>query len=453
MTEREEELNTWLTRQCERLGIPGAVLGVVQDGGEHIACHGVTSTTDPLPVDETTLFMIGSTTKTLTATALMTFVDRGVLTLDDRVVDHLPDLELADRAARDEVTVGHLVDHTAGWVGDAMTDTGWGDDALARAIPQLVGGREQLTRPGTVASYNNAAFVLAGHLVAVLAGETYEQAVRRLVLEPLGMADTWFLPWEVANRRLAVGHAIGPDGPRPELEWPLSRAIGPAGTAMSTVADQLRYLRFHLDGTAATSPPITDRARESMQRQRASMGSGIDGIGVAWLLRDHGGQRVVEHGGNVSNLQVSSFAMAPDHGLGVTTLANGAGGRALGSAALDFVLERFAGWTPPPQPAPLALDDDRVAEYVGVYAAGQWDLVVEHTDGDLTVRMRITDVEEEMSDEVRASFEKPQPVAVVATDVIAPRDERHRTAGDFVRDDTGAVRFLRYGLRLARRVE
>ena len=117
----------------EKYSVPGMVLGVIVEGEAHTAALGVTSTAHPLEVTETTLFQIGSTTKTVTATALVRLVERGDLALDDPVRSHVPDLDLADDAVAAAVTIRHLLQHTAGWAGDLFVDTGDGDDEIGRA--------------------------------------------------------------------------------------------------------------------------------------------------------------------------------------------------------------------------------------------------------------------------------------------------------------------------------
>src|SRR2546430_623690 len=123
---------------CERVEaamthfqVPGVALGLWHDGQEHMAGFGVTNVNHPLPVDADTLFQIGSTTKTVTATAAMRLVERGVLDLDAPVRTYLPDLRLADDDVAARVTLRHLFTHTAGWEGDVFDDTGAGDDAPA----------------------------------------------------------------------------------------------------------------------------------------------------------------------------------------------------------------------------------------------------------------------------------------------------------------------------------
>src|SRR6266568_4898943 len=94
--------------------IPGVAVGVWADGQEIYACHGVTSVDNPLPVDRDTLYVLGSVTKTYTATALMRLVAEGRVELEAPVRRYIPELVLADERAAAEITVLHLLNHTAG---------------------------------------------------------------------------------------------------------------------------------------------------------------------------------------------------------------------------------------------------------------------------------------------------------------------------------------------------
>jgi len=159
-----------------RYHVPGVAVGIHWQGREHVRGFGVTNTDHPLPVDADTLFRIGSTTKTFTATAIMRLVEQGKLDLAAPARSYLPNLALADAAAARSVTLRQLLNHSAGWLGDDYGDFGRGDDALARflaAMKQL----PQLTPPGQVLAYNNAAIVVAGGIIGTLTGKPYETAL------------------------------------------------------------------------------------------------------------------------------------------------------------------------------------------------------------------------------------------------------------------------------------
>jgi len=152
-----QPLHERITEAMERLHVPGVAVGIIHDGAEHVAAFGVTNVDYPAPVVEDTLFQIGSTTKTLTATTVMRLVEEGKIDLDTPIRAYLPDLRLADEATAAGVTTRHLLTHTAGWSGDHFLDTGRGEDALAGYVASMA-DLPQLTPLGQVCSYNNAAF-------------------------------------------------------------------------------------------------------------------------------------------------------------------------------------------------------------------------------------------------------------------------------------------------------
>src|SRR5919198_1542716 len=115
-----KELQEKLTEVATELGVPGVAMGVLVDGEEQYAFHGVTSIENPLPVDENTLFQFGSTGKTYTATAMLCLVEQGLVDLNEKVKKYLPELTLQDKNTEENITVLQLFNHTAGWSGDVL---------------------------------------------------------------------------------------------------------------------------------------------------------------------------------------------------------------------------------------------------------------------------------------------------------------------------------------------
>jgi CubicO group peptidase (beta-lactamase class C family) len=446
----DPELDAVVAEKAREHRVPGLSVGVLLPDSALASNHGVTSASDPLPVDSDTLFMIGSTTKTLTGTAVMSLVDQERLSLSDRLVDLVPGFAVADPTTTQAVTVGHLLNHTAGWRGDALPATGFGDDALALAIP-VVAEEPQEFALGRFASYNNAALIVAGRVVECVTGQTFEQAVTELVLAPLGMSSTWFLPWEIANRRHAVGHLLRDHAEEPVPDWLISRAMAPAGGAASSLHDQLAFAAYHLDGRTTGTPPLKEETRLRMQEPTVSMRSTLTGVGVTWLLSEQSGVRLVSHGGNLSNLQTSAFHLAPDHGFALTVMGNSGGATAVGVELLAWCLEHYLG-VPPRSPRPtLPLTPELLDQYAGTYDLGQWALAVTAEDGRLFVQMVLP---EGSPEELRLLFVKPPTeMVLVGPDQLAPAAKPLEASADFVRDEGGAIRFLRHGMRLARRVE
>ena len=112
-----ELLSDFVAATAIKPGIPGAAVGVWANGEEAYACHRVTSVDNALPIDRDTLYVLGSVTKTFTATALMRLVAEGKVELDAPVRRYIPELRLADEQAAAKVTVLNLLNHTSGWAG------------------------------------------------------------------------------------------------------------------------------------------------------------------------------------------------------------------------------------------------------------------------------------------------------------------------------------------------
>jgi CubicO group peptidase (beta-lactamase class C family) len=446
------ELDAFVETRMAELKVPGVAVGVIVGGHEHTATFGVTSVAHPLPVDAETLFQIGSTTKTVTATALMHLAEQGRLDLEAPVQTYLPDFRVADPGVSENVRLRHLVTHTAGWLDGGVQETGDGDDALARFVAGMA-DLPQIAPLGEHFSYNNGGLPLAGRVIEAVTGQTYEAAAATLVLRPLGMERASFFPEEIMTEAFAVGHGPPPDSPDGNpvvLEpWALPRSLNPAGGLVSSLEDQLRYARFHLgDGTVNGARVLS---AGSVRRMREPLGPGgtvpaltvpFDAVGVTWQLWRRGGARIVSHPGGTAG-QMSAFSLVPDQGFALTVLTNAQRGLQLWFEISDRVLEGFLGLTPPPRAA-VPIARERLAEYVGAYA---------FPDGSQTIRIH------EEDDTLRLALSGPgQPAA--ASDLRPAGEDLFvvdylwlTMLTDFVRADDGEVAWVRFLGRLVPRVE
>lgn len=458
---RDDALAEQVHRLAADLSVPGVSVGVLADGADRYAYYGITSTTNPLPVDQTTLFQFGSTAKTYTATAIMVLMERGELELDAPVRRYLPEFALQDEDVAQAVTVLHLLNHTAGWEGDLSDDTGDGDDALQRYVA-LMRNIKQVTPLGATVSYNNASLSVAGRIIEKLTGKTYETAMRELLLAPLGLDDTLFRMTEIMTRRFAVGHTQDDDGTiTPARMWAIPRGNGPAGGMSATAADQIGWARFNLgDGTAPDGTRIL--SSESLQRMHqptVSMpGSAIgDHVGISWLLRDVGGTRLVTHGGTTVG-QHSEFVLAPEQNFGLISLTNcGPNGPQFNEQLRVWALEHYIGVIEA-DPVPVRLRDDALARYVGTYETILVLCDITAQDGQLLATLR---VKPEMRETLREAGQDPDevqpplPLGMLGQDgdkYIVSEGPAKGMKGYFQRDSGGAVNGVHLGGRLATKV-
>jgi CubicO group peptidase (beta-lactamase class C family) len=459
-TDTATALQEKLTEIAEGLQVPGVAVGVLVDGREEYAFHGVTSIENPLPVNGDTLFQFGSTGKTFTATAMMRLVEQGRVDLDVPVRTYVPELRLQDEDVARTVTVFHLFNHTAGWEGDLMEDMGGGDDALAKYVERMA-TIKQVTPLGEAVSYNNASLSLAGRVIEKVTGQTYEQAMKELIFQPLGLDHCYFFPTEIMTRRFAAGHNQAQDGTitvaRP---WALPRSAHPAGGISSNAADQLAWARFHMgDGRAADGTRILSEAMLKRMQQPTveTPGSALgDAIGISWMLRDVEGVRLVGHGGD-TNGQHSAFTMVPERGFAVTTLTNcGPNGNQLNEEIVRWALEAYLGVVER-DPEPVLLGDAELVEYVGVYETIAATCVVEANNGALILTPHI---KPEMRRQLQeAGEEVPEETLTFRVGMLpGPGDKYIVTEGPakgmkgyFGRDASGKVDRVHVGGRLATR--
>ncbi len=453
----DEQLGDAVRALADELEVPGVAVGVFHDGEERYAFHGVTSVEHPLPVDGGTLFQFGSTGKTFTSVALLRLVEAGTVDLDAPVRTYVPELALRDPAVAERVTVLQLLNHTAGWAGDDFTDTGNGDDALARYVEHMV-ELPQLTPPGTMVSYNNAALSLAGRVIEKVTGATYEAALKELVLDPLGLGMTMFFANDVMTRRFVVGHRREPDGTVRVLRpWASARAENPMGGMAGTASDQVRWARFHLDegqtldGEQVVAP---ERIRQMQRPTVESPGSDLgDAVGISWLLSTTDGERMVAHGGATLG-QYSGFTMAPDRRFAVISLTNSEpNGPVFNRRIRRWALATYLGVNET-DPAHEPRSTERLAEYAGRYetVSNIFDVRV---DGDhLLMKSRASAALIAQLGEDVDTDEEPIPLWMIPDHddrYTVPTGNYAGARGYFTRDAAGSVTGLHDHGRFAQR--
>ena len=444
IAERYQRLDAFVRKTMAETAVPGVAVGVLHEGETRTAGYGVTNVDHRLEVTPGTLFQIGSISKTLTGTAIMRLVDRGLIELDAPIRTYIPDFDLADEATAARATVRHLVTHMGGWVGDLFKGTGEGDDALDRIVAEMA-DLEQLAPLGTVYSYNNSGYYVAGKIVEAVTGQTFEHALQELVLDPLGLDRMYLGPDEVITRRFAVGHSVTPDGVSVARPWALYRAANPAGGIVTDVGQMLKYASFHLgDGTNDRGERIlSSRSIREMQAEHAPK-VGLDGaMGITWHLDRVGGVRTVSHGGGTIG-QISLLLPVPERDFAVAIVTNADRGGVVTAAVSRWLLEEFLDLSDALPVAEQKPDGD-LEEFAGLYERPFQDVEVEVQSGRLMIRGI-----------PKQSFPTPDvPVPPAGLQLsfgfYAPdRVVQFDGAGqaEFIRKDDGSVGWIRFGGRI-----
>jgi CubicO group peptidase (beta-lactamase class C family) len=394
--------SAWQARLRELLaeyGVPGAVLGVHSEGEVSTVPAGVLGLRTRVPVTADAIFQLGSTTKVFTATLVMQLVDDGVLDLDAPVVEVLPEFRVGDQVATRALTPRQLLTHTSGIDGDVFTDTGRGDDCLAKYVAQLA-HVEQIHPPGQGFSYCNTGFTVLGRIIERLTGNTWDEVIRERLAAPLGLRALVTLPEQALLHRAAIGHFTTADGTMDQTpEWGFPRSLGPAGGITTTVHDLLIFAQAYLEhGRTRSGDTLLSRASvEAMTDSQielptkipaavASWGAEIDSWGLGWFRCRWGEHRLFGHDGGAIG-QRSYLRILPASNLAAAVLTNGGDHGGLAGAVLAAVFQELAGVNPPaslaPPSVPPSIDH---ATVIGSYGRAGWLTEVFERGGHLVLR-------------------------------------------------------------------
>ncbi|MEO7003049.1 MAG: serine hydrolase domain-containing protein [Ktedonobacterales bacterium] len=447
----QEALDAQMPAALARWHIPGATVGIWQNGKLLTRGYGITSLETGQPVAADTLFQIGSISKVFTATLVMMLVEEGKLALDTPVVTYLPELRLADETVQASVTLRHLLTHTAGFYGDFFDDFGLGDDALSKCIAQLHTLR-QYTPPGSLWAYCNAGFYLAGAVLERVTGKPFETVMRERLFEPLGLQRSFFFAHEAIVYSAAIGHTQKtPGGDEHEVArlYPLPRNVAAAGGIISCVGDLLTFARLHLNGGELNGKRLlSEDAVRQMQTLQTPAANFADAYGLGWALDTKDGQRIVGHGGSTNGFN-AHLTLVPEHGFALAQLTNSSRGSALNEEIEKWSLEHYCGITSS-DPEQQTMLDEALAVFAGRYEQPTGMITFTIHEGGLQRTMILRDVLNDKEE----TYPPDQLLAIGEREfIVITEGENKGSKIDFILGDDGKPQFVRMGGRLADRTQ
>jgi CubicO group peptidase (beta-lactamase class C family) len=259
-----------LARGAQAKGRVPALTAAVHRGDRPLWTFTVGTSGAEVPLSPSTLFRIGSITKTFTAVLLMQCRDDGLLDLDDPVGRHL------DLPAHGEATLRRLLSHTSGLQREPHGDV-W-DTLRIPDAPQLLADLahvERVLTPARRYHYSNLGFALLGHVVAARRGAPWAEVLKERIFRPLGLNDMTVDP----GPRAAVGYLVDTysDNVRPEPVTDFG-GVAPAAQLWGTAADLARWAAFLAD-PSAVDPSASVLAPATLEEMRWPLTTTDD---VAW---------------------------------------------------------------------------------------------------------------------------------------------------------------------------
>lgn len=334
--------------------VPGVALAVVhEDKVVALRGYGVRKFGTKEAVDENTLFMIASCTKSFTAALVATLVDEEKLDWDDPVIEHLPEFVLYDPYATRHASCRDLLAHRSGlppFTGDLMEKLGLERREILRRLRFLRPVYSFREKDG----YSNPGYFAAGMVASRVGGASWEELVRRRLFEPLGMKESGLSFKDRQGKdNVAEAHFPLADGGARVVAWEDHDALGPAGSITSTASDMARWVRMHLErGNLDGKRVLSAKSVREMQRPAMVATPGFaelppidDRSGfsftMGWASYHYQGHEIIEKGGARAGMR-AVVTLVPQKRLGVVVLAN-MNFSVLPEAVRAHVLEAYLG--------------------------------------------------------------------------------------------------------------
>ena len=298
--DRLQRIHEMIMRRVEAGDISGAVTMVARRGRlVHFEAHGLMDIEAKKPMTKDALFRLASSTKPITATAILILMEEGKLKLTDPVAKYIPEFKsskvaveavhtsapMSDQGpaageryytvpASHDITIIDLLTHTSGLGSGGITgpdlqklqQARTPTETLADFIPRL-GALALDFQPGTQWRYSGlAGFDTLGRIVEIVSGTTLDQFLRKRLFEPLGMDNTWFNVPEKEQPRIATIYNRTPSGlqkPTAPLRIGSPVYFSGAGGLTSAAPDYLQFAQMlcnggQLNGKRILSPWTVD---------------------------------------------------------------------------------------------------------------------------------------------------------------------------------------------------
>ena len=302
--------------------------------GDRVVAHyeaGLADRSAGQRVDQNTIYHWASTTKTLTAVAIMQLRDRGLLSLDDKVTKWIPELRRVHNGfgSMDDVTIRMLLSHSAGFQNptwpygegrawEPFEPMDW--EQLVAMMPY----QELLFAPGSRYGYSNPAFIYLGRIIELLTGDPYQVYIQKNLWAPLGMTRSYFnytprhLLRDRSDSYLRVRDSLG--GRVRDTLFDRGREFHTGITTANggwnaPVADVARWVSFLLGAVPADTIVLRRSSLEEMWRPVVQMDS-TQHMGLSFFLSTDQGVRYVAHSGHQQGFHLYTM-LAPERGAGV----------------------------------------------------------------------------------------------------------------------------------------
>ncbi|MBI9104629.1 MAG: beta-lactamase family protein [Spirochaetales bacterium] len=340
------ELYEFISEEMDSKNITGLAISVVDSEGIIWSeGFGLANKREERPFSDETISNIGSVSKLITATAIMKLVEDGKVDLDAPVSLYLPEFNPRDSNLFGKpITVRMLLNHQSGLESDAFHDFFLGYEkpedythSYRRAI-EAVNQCGVVREPNTIFSYCNLGFSLLGCIVERVQGGNFQEAVKDLVFDPIGMSSSSFIMDEAPGNRMAMGY-VG----RKPAALPYIRDM-PAGSLNANTKDMGLFLQNMLSSYRSGEGILQEETiKEMFTPSNEDVPNDLDfRVGLTWWvvnLESLPGEFIVGHGGDLPPYHAITMVL-PERDLAVFVMVNSVDG--VGCFSLTDIVSKTA---------------------------------------------------------------------------------------------------------------
>ncbi|MFH2109685.1 MAG: serine hydrolase domain-containing protein [Candidatus Bathyarchaeota archaeon] len=360
-THTVESIERFVSAEITCRGHPGSSLSIIVDGKVAWAKgFGYAEVEKKEPAKPETVYRCASVTKPVITVGLLQLMEKDKFHLDDEANSYL-DVKIQD-VKGEEPTIRDLLTHRSGMPTRVPPIYMFDEDPLT--MRGYIESAARAVRPrGEAWAYCNTAYMIAGYMIDLFSGKTYDKYVTENVLRPLEMRTSAFTLTPEIRAKLTQGYkrAGGPDKPlTPVTPYILgTMPEDPAGSLYSTVLDLANFVIMNMNGgTYKGRRILREETIEEMHRLQAPTGNSRSGMGLTWIHSIHDGHVMLNHTGGLPDF-TNNVCFYPEEKVGVCWLSN---------------LQDGSGWRPPAPTVLRIAHGDKPAFGAGLQTVPEnWD--------------------------------------------------------------------------------
>ena len=327
-----DSLDSYIIKGIQDWTVPGLSIVIVKDGKVvWMKGYGVRDIDTKKPVDENTLFMIASNTKLFTGSSLAMLETEGRISLDDQITKYFPAYRLYDSTSTRLVSIRDMLSHHIGTRTYEGDFTFWNTSLSREEIMKRMRYLKPPFHFRQEFGYCNSCFLVAGQVIPVVTGETWEHYVQNHFLSPLGMDHTLVLSTGVADQpNVATPYSTAYTNQISKVPYDNWNNLAPAASIVSNVNDLSHWLFMQLDsgryqGKQIIPWPALQKTRIANTWIQSIMSdkypTHFTGYGLGLDMQDYAGKQVYWHTGGAGGM-VSNVCFVPEEKLGIAILTN-----------------------------------------------------------------------------------------------------------------------------------